>query len=229
MNEPVHPWQVTAKEAIAIQGELRSRLILNRSPGVIRTIGGVDVSYEAATNKMVAGISIFRRRDLSLLDFATAVVSATFPYIPGLLSFREIPAVLSAWEKVKTPPDCLICDGQGIAHPRRIGFASHLGLVLDLPTIGCAKSVLVGKYKEPGLRRGSRSPLIDREEQIGIVLRTRDHVKPVYVSPGHRMTISRAADLVFECCTRYRLPEPTRQAHRLVNSVRVGLSGMANR
>jgi len=223
MGSPLHSWQVTPKQAIAIQSALRSRVVLNPPPRPVRTVAGIDVSYDAETATMIAGVVVLNLADLSLLEYATAVTPATFPYVPGLLSFREIPAVLLAFRKIKSRPDCLICDGQGIAHPRRIGLASHLGIWLGLPTIGCAKSVLVGEFAPPGVKRGSRSFMTDRGDRVGVALRTRDHVKPVFVSPGHQMTIARAAELVLDCCTRFRLPEPTRRAHLLVNSVRIGL------
>jgi deoxyribonuclease V len=222
----LHSWEVNPREAIEIQKDLRPRLILDSNPPSIKTVAGVDVSYEAATDRLIAGVVLFRSSDLSPIESVTAVLPATFPYVPGLLSFREAPAVLRAWKKLKRRPDCLICDGQGIAHPRRFGIASHLGLWLDIPSIGCAKSILVGTYREPGEKRVSRVPLIDKREEVGVILRTRDKVQPVYVSPGHRITLDRAAEVVLECATCYRLPEPTRQAHHLVNSVRLGIKGV---
>ncbi|HET6371387.1 MAG TPA: deoxyribonuclease V [Nitrospiria bacterium] len=224
MPSSLHSWEVTPREAVEIQRNLRPRLILDSNPRSIDTIAGIDVSYEAAAGRLIAGVVVFRMSDLSPIESVTAVLPATFPYIPGLLSFRETPAVLLAWKKLKRRPDCLICDGQGIAHPRRFGLASHLGLWLDIPSIGCAKSILVGTYREPGERRGSRVPLIDKGEKVGVILRTRDGVKPVYVSPGHRITLDRAVEVVLACAPRYRLPDPIRQAHHLVNTLRASRS-----
>ncbi len=155
------------------------------------------------------------------LDLATATASADFPYIPGLLSFREAPAVIKAWNKLKTVPDCLICDGHGLAHPRRFGLACHLGLLLDLPSIGCAKSRLVGTHQEPRTRRGSIAPLLDQDEQIGVVLRTKDGVAPVFVSQGDRIGLDAAVQTVLATCHGYRLPEPQRRAHLLVTKMRL--------
>jgi deoxyribonuclease V len=215
-----HSWEVTPREAVEIQKNLRPRLILDSNPRSIKTVAGIDVSYEAASDRLIAGVVVFRMSDLSPIESATAIQPVSFPYIPGLLSFRETPAVLLAWKKLKRRPDCLICDGQGIAHPRRLGLASHLGLWLDIPSIGCAKSILVGTYREPGERRGSRVSLIDKGEKVGVILRTREEVKPVYVSPGHRIRLDRAVEVVLACVPRYRLPEPIRQAHHLVNTLR---------
>ena len=169
---------------------------------------------------LFAAVVVLRLHDLQVIDTASATATVSFPYIPGFLSFRECPAVLQACEKLTVKPDCLVCDGQGIAHPRRLGIASHLGLWLDLPSIGCTKSLLVGAYREPGLKRGSTEPLIHRKEQVGVILRTKDNVSPVFVSPGHKITLKKAVEIVLACCTKYRLPEPTRRAHLLVNELR---------
>jgi len=163
---------------------------------------------------------VMRLPDLHVIETASTTTLVPFPYVPGLLSFRECPAVLQAWEKLQLKPDCLMCDGQGIAHPRRLGIASHLGLWLDMPSIGCAKSLLVGSYQELGEKRGSMAPLMHRKEQVGVVLRTKDRVAPVFVSQGHKISLQQAVELVLACCTKYRLPEPTRQAHLSVNEVR---------
>ena len=160
--------------------------------------------------------------DFSIIETATAIRKVDFPYIPGLLSFREAPACIDAIEKLKSTPDCLIIDGQGIAHPRRLGIASHIGLLIDKPTIGCAKSRLIGTFDEPGNKKGSFSPLVDSDEKIGVVLRTRTDVNPVFVSVGHKCTLDDAINVVLQCTTKYRLPEPSRLAHQLVGQAKLG-------
>ncbi len=219
-SSELHRWNVSPEEAIEIQNSLRSRLDLQSEPERIETVAGIDVSYDKGSDWLFAAIVVLQIRDLQLLDSASATATVPFPYIPGLLSFRECPAVLQAWKKLRVKPDCLMCDGQGIAHPRRLGIASHLGLWLDMPSIGCAKSLLVGTYREPGLNRGSTEPLHHRKEQVGVILRTKDGVQPVFVSQGHRISLKKATEVVLACCTKYRLPEPTRQAHLLVNEIR---------
>lgn len=216
----LHRWDVSQEEAIAIQNRLRSQLDLHSEPGRIETVAGIDVSYDKGSDWLFAAIVVLHLPDLQVLGTASATATVPFPYIPGLLSFRECPAVLQAWEQLRVKPDCLMCDGQGIAHPRRFGIASHLGLWLDLPSIGCAKSLLVGTYQEPGEKRGSMAPLIHRKEQVGVIFRTKDGIAPVFVSQGHKINLNKAIELVLACCTKYRLPEPTRQAHLLVNEIR---------
>ena len=162
-------------------------------------------------------MAVLRYPELDVLETATARCPTTFPYVPGLLSFRELPAVLAALEQLREPPDLLLCDGQGIAHPRRFGIASHLGLLVDIPAIGVAKTRLCGTHAEPPHQRGAWTPLRAGEEIIGAVLRTRIGVKPLYISPGHRIGLETALAYVMRCCTRYRLPETTRHAHRLAS------------
>jgi deoxyribonuclease V len=215
----LHRWDVSPQEAIAIQLTLRSRLRLYGA-GPFATVAGVDVAYDKSSKRMFAGVVVTSGDGRELLDVATATASADFPYIPGLLSFRETPAVMKAWKRLKTPADCLICDGHGLAHPRRFGLACHLGLVLDLPSIGCAKSLLVGTYREPRTKRGSVAPLLDQGEQIGVVLRTKDGVTPVFVSQGDQIDLDAAVQAVLATCRGYRLPEPQRRAHLLVTKMR---------
>lgn len=200
----------TAAEAIEIQNKLRDRVVRTGSVGR-RIVAGADVSYR----NDVARAVIVVMRDLEPIEQAVVEESVPFPYIPGLLSFREIPPLLSAWRKIKTVPDVIIVDGQGIAHPRRFGIASHLGLVLGVPTIGCAKSRLCGEYAEPPPRRGAWSPLVHQEETVGAALRTRDGCNVVFVSTGHRVSLRSAISVVLACAPRYRLPEPQRLADRL--------------
>lgn len=216
----LHRWDVSPTEAVEIQQRLRSQLDLQSEPEQLETVAGIDVSYDKGSDVLFAAIVVMRVTDLQVLDTAGTTAVVPFPYIPGLLSFRECPAVLQAWEKLSVKPDCLMCDGQGIAHPRRFGIASHLGVWLDTPSIGCAKSLLVGEYKEPGAKRRSTAPLIHRKEQVGVILRTKDNTGPVFVSQGHKISLKKAIEVVLACCTKYRLPEPTRQAHLLVNELR---------
>ena len=215
----LHPWAVSPQEAMAIQRRLRSRLRLN-GDGPFATVAGIDVSYDDASKQMFAGVVVMSGDGREVLETATAALRARFPYIPGLLSFRETPAVIKAWTKLKALPDCLICDGHGLAHPRRFGLACHLGLLLGRPSIGCAKSLLVGTYRQPAKRRGSLEPLFDRGEQVGAVLRTRHGVAPIFVSQGDRVSLDAAVQTVLNTCTGYRLPEPTRRAHLLVTLMR---------
>ncbi|MBK9314088.1 MAG: deoxyribonuclease V [Acidobacteria bacterium] len=216
----MHDWDLTPKEAIALQNRLRDRVRLRPLKRKIRTIAGADVSFNRFSDRIYAGIVVLSLPDLEVIE-STAIRSRTrFPYIPGLLSFRELPALLEAWATLKTIPDALILDGQGLAHPRRFGIACHAGIWLKIPTIGCAKSILVGKHTELPPEAGSQTPLVDRNEQIGIVLRTKKSVAPVYVSPGHLIDMPGAVNLVQQSLTRYRLPETTRQAHLLVNRLR---------
>lgn len=216
-----HPWNLTPKEAIKLQKSLRSRIRFEKLRKEPKLIAGCDISYNKRSPTIYAGIVVLRYPELTIIEEATAITGTSFPYIPGLLSFRESPAVLEAWKTLHTTPDLLIVDGQGYAHPRRFGIAGHLGLLLDVPTIGCAKSVLTGRYEEPNKEKGSTSPLIDKEETIGMAVRTRRNVRPVFVSAGHRITVGEAVNIILQSTTKYRLPEPTRRAHMLVNSIRL--------
>ena len=226
--QTLHPWDVSSSEAIAIQKDLRSRLILDEAPQGVQTVAGIDVSFTRGSNRLFASVVVLdltkpgskNHRPFSIIEIAIGSLELDFPYIPGLLSFREIPVVLKAWEKLKHRPDCLICDGQGMAHPRRMGLASHFGLIVDLPSIGCGKTRLLGEYQAPGPTRGDQSSLVDREEVIGAVLRTRKGVQPIFISQGHRMTLDHAVDIILSSQVRYRLPEPIRMAHRLANVAR---------
>jgi deoxyribonuclease V len=212
-----HPWNLSPAEAIALQRELRPHLILEDRLGPVRRVAGVDVGFEAGGTVTRAAVAVLRYPELDVLETAIARRPTTFPYVPGLLSFRELPAVLEALEQLREPPDLLLCDGQGIAHPRRLGIASHLGLLVDIPAIGVAKSRLCGMHEEPPNQRGAWTPLWAEGEIIGAVLRTRPGVKPLYISPGHRINLATAIQYVMACCTRYRLPETTRHAHRLAS------------
>ena len=213
-----YPWNLSPKNAIALQKKLAGRVIRESGSGIrdIETVAGVDTHYRAGV--AAAAAVVMRLSDLATVNQATAVLKAEFPYIPGLLTFREGPPILAALKKLTTPPDLLIFDGQGIAHPRRCGLASHIGLLLDKPAIGCAKTRLVGQYKVPGRDKGSYSHLLDGNEIIGAVVRTRSEVKPVFVSTGYRINLADSVDIVLRCCSRYRLPETTRRADRLARN-----------
>lgn len=216
----LHEWEVSIEEAIEIQKRLRSQLTFEEERRDYRTIGGIDVSFDKGSDLVYSGIIVLEMGSFEPIEKATAELRVKFPYVPGLLSFRETPAVIKAWEKLKTRPDCIVCDGQGLAHQRRFGIACHLGLIFDVPSIGCAKSLLVGRYSGLGERRGSTAPLVDRGEVVGMAVRTKDNVEPVYVSQGYRIGLERAVQLVLDSAIGYRIPEPTRQAHLLVNEAR---------
>ena len=212
-----HSWNLSPKEAIALQRELAGHVLITDRYDEVRRIAGVDVGFEQNNTITRAAVAVLDYPSLTLQEYAIAREPTRFPYVPGLLSFREVPAVLAALEQLSTLPDMLLCDGQGIAHPRRLGIASHLGVLLDLPTIGVAKSRLIGSHAEPGEEKGSWEPLTDKGEEIGCVLRTRSRIKPLYISPGHRVSLESARHWVMACLTRYRLPETTRWAHRLAS------------
>lgn len=201
---------------MVIQKHLASTVVDRKPPGAIRLIAGADAAYSAEGQKCIAAAVLWDLGAGAVVEERTAVRDLRFPYVPGLLSFREAPAVMAALRKLSRRPDALILDGHGWAHPRHFGLACHVGVLCGLPTLGCAKSRLIGTYREPGWMRGSRASLKHREQIIGTVLRTRDHVKPVYVSVGHRIDLTTAEKLVLQCTRRFRLPEPTRLADRLV-------------
>jgi deoxyribonuclease V len=223
----LHRWDVTAQEAVRIQdslrGEVRAQDDFESPP---RTVAAVDVSYDRRSPWLFAGAVVLRLPGLEAVEQAGIRARARFPYVPGLLSFRESPAALEAWGRLSVRPDCLICDGHGYAHPRRFGLACHLGLLVDVPTIGFAKSVLVGACLEPGRARGSVSDLVDAGERIGMAVRTREGAVPVYVSVGHRISLATAVRTILGCAPRYRIPEPVRRAHALVNRLREAGSPM---
>jgi len=221
--QPIHDWTaVTPAEAVSLQQQLRSQIRIQPLTEPVRTIAGCDISFNKFEETVYAGIVVLDLETLDTIEEAGVVSTATFPYVPGLLSFREIPSLLEVWQKLTIEPDMVMFDGQGIAHPRRIGIASHGGLFLNRPTFGCAKSVLVGKYDEPAPERGSWSPMTHYRDLVGAALRTKNKVNPVYVSPGHLIDLETAINLTLQCDGGYRLPEPTRRAHNLVNALRRG-------
>ncbi len=214
-----HDWNLTTSEAQAIQEELQKEVITkDKFKQPIKYVAGVDMGFEADGTISRAAVAVLNFPELQLQEQSIVRRATSFPYIPGFLSFREIPAVLDALQKINTIPDIILCDGQGFAHPRRFGIACHLGVILDIPTIGVAKSWLIGKYEEVPQTKGSWQPLIHNNQTIGAVLRTRSNVKPVYVSSGHRISLPTAIEYVLRCTPKYRLPETTRIADKLASA-----------
>lgn len=209
-----HDWNLTPEQAVALQKQMAAEVISDQplNLSAIRLVAGVDVSVRE--NISQAAVVVLRYPDLTVIETVLAHAPTPFPYIPGLLSFREGPVLEDAFRQLQHEPDVFIFDGMGIMHPRRLGIASHMGLWLDRPTIGCGKTRLVGRYEEPEPERGSQSPLLYYGQQLGVVLRTRDRVKPVFISPGHRADLQTSIDLILACTPRYRLPEPIRAAHK---------------
>ena len=207
----LHSWDVSPEEARQIQNRLRTQVVTTDRFGTINTVAGVDIGLKKDIAR--ASVVVLSFPELQVVDSVVTESPVRFPYIPGLLSFREIPPLLTAFSQLQTEPDLVIVDGQGIAHPRRFGLASHLGLVLDKPTIGCAKSRLWGRYEEPDSEQGAYTYLTDKDEVIGAAVRTRTNVRVVYVSIGHRISLDSARTWTLACCQGYRLPETTRHAH----------------
>lgn len=214
---PAHDWELAPAEARALQERLRDQVIAEDRLPPVRQVAGIDVGFEQAGAVARAAVVVLSFPELQPLDQAVARLPTRFPYVPGLLSFREIPAVLKALEGLRVEPDLLICDGQGQAHPRRFGLACHLGLLTDRPAIGAAKSRLIGEHDPLPAARGSWVPLTHQGETLGAVLRTRAGVTPLFVSIGHRISLETAIRYLLACCPRYRLPETTRLAHRLAS------------
>jgi deoxyribonuclease V len=210
---PLHAWDLTPQQAIALQKTLRAEVVSTRPIDLqaVRLVAGVDVSVKS--NRSNAAVVVVTYPDFRLVETVVAERPTPFPYIPGLLSFREGPVLAEAFERLRSEPDVLLFDGMGIAHPRRIGIASHLGLWLGKPTVGCGKTLLCGRYSDLGLEKGSAAPLIDKGDTIGVALRTRTGTNPIFVSKGHLADVDTAAALVLRCCPKYRLPEPIRLAH----------------
>jgi deoxyribonuclease V len=216
-----HSWEVSPQEAVQIQRQIREKIIPYGKVTSVRLVAGADVAYDKKSNTTYAGVVVLRMPDLTIVETSIAACPTSFPYIPGLLSFREAPALLQALKKVQSDPDILFIDGHGVSHPRSVGIASHIGLLIDRPVIGCAKSLLIGDYQDPDLPRGSKSYLFNKNSDIiGAVVRTREKIKPVFVSIGHRIDIDEAIRLTLCCGKGYRIPEPTRQADLLVEKVK---------
>ncbi|NEP41690.1 MAG: deoxyribonuclease V [Okeania sp. SIO2H7] len=210
-------WPTTEEEAIAIQEQLRDRVITEDRLEFVSCVAGVDVDYNYSDNYCQGAVVVLSFPKLKVIDKAIARLPISFPYVPGLLSFRELPVILEAFEQLRIVPDLVLCDGHGLIHPRRLGIASHLGVLIDVPTIGVGKSFLLGKYEPVPDIRGSWQPLLDGKEVIGAVVRTRRKVKAVYVSIGHKISLETAIDYVVQCAPKYRLPETTRKADKFAS------------
>ncbi len=208
-------WPESAAEAVIVQKELGQKVQIKNNFKTLKIIAGVDCSYDIKNNLSHAYVVLMELDNLKPITSTKAELPTTFPYIPGFLSFREIPVILEALKLLPQKPNLFMVDGQGIAHPRRMGIAAHLGVLLDMPSIGVAKSRLTGVYKEPGFQKGNQTPLMDKNEQIGTVLRSKDNVKPLFISPGHKVDNETAVKIVERCLTRYKLPEPTRIADKI--------------
>jgi len=222
----LHRWDATPKEAAAIQRALRDRLVLRDDLGPVRLVAGADIALDPRERLAFGGVVVLTFPGLEEVERQTAVCPLAFPYVPGLLAFREAPVLLEAFARLRSEPDLLVFDAHGFAHPRRMGLASHLGLVLDRPSIGCAKSVLVGACDEPPRGAGSWTPLVHRDEVVGAAVRTRDGVKPVFVSVGHRVALETAVGLMLQCSSGYRVPKPTREADKLVGGLKRAHQGI---
>ena len=213
-----HNWNLSPRDAIELQKRLASEVeTKDRLSLPIKTVAGIDLGYDEKAQTCRVVVVVLSFPDLELRESSEAVLPIQFPYVPGLLSFRETPAAIVALEKLKITPDLILCDGQGLAHPRKFGIACHIGVLADVPTIGVAKSVLVGKFENLGEKRGATAPMIYKDEQIGAALRSKDNVQPLYVSIGHRISLSTAVDYVLQCAPKYRLPETTRLADKMAS------------
>jgi deoxyribonuclease V len=219
---PLHSWDLTLPEATQLQRDMAAQV--DRRPAVEKCelIAGADISYNRFSPTLYAAVVVLRMQDMSIVEVRASVGTARFPYHTGYLSFREAPAVLELFARLRSEPDVIMIDGHGIAHPRRFGIASHIGVWLQKPTLGCAKSRLIGDFASLPRQAGSALPLVQRSEELGMVVRTKTGVQPVYVSTGHLINVASAVDLVLRSCRGYRIPEPTRQAHLHVNALRRG-------
>jgi deoxyribonuclease V len=213
---------LTVTAATQIQNELRDNTVLQPRNFPVNVIAGADISFNKLSTTVYAGIILLRFPELIPIGYSLVKKEVLFPYVPGYLAFREVPALMAAWEDLPVKPDLLVADGHGIAHPRRMGIAAHFGVLTKTPAIGCAKKVLCGKYEEPPSEKGSNTPLVFKEEVVGAALRTKNAVKPVFVSPGNLMDVPSTVDIITQCVGRYRIPEPTRLAHDIVNRFRLG-------
>ncbi|PWV55965.1 deoxyribonuclease V [Chitinophaga sp. S165] len=213
---------LTVTAATQIQNELRNDTIIQPRNFPVNVIAGADISFNKFSTAVYAGIILLRFPELIPTGYSLVKREVLFPYVPGYLAFREVPALMAAWDNLPVKPDLLVADGHGIAHPRRMGIAAHFGVLTQTPTVGCAKKVLCGKYEEPASVKGSYTPLVFKDEVVGAALRTKNAVKPVFVSPGNLMDVESTVEIITQCVGRYRIPEPTRLAHDIVNRFRVG-------
>lgn len=214
---------ISPKEAIQVQKELKDKIDISPLDKEIKTVGGADISYDLGSDKAHAAIVVLELTDLKTVTRSLVSDKMTFPYIPGLLAFREVPVLLKAWNQLQTKPDVLILDGHGLAHPRRMGIATHFGIAVDHPTIGCAKNILTGSHDELGVKKGATADLIDEDEKVGFALRSRTNVNPIYISPGHKLSFEDAYSIVMSSLTKYKLPRTTRLAHQWANKLRKGI------
>lgn len=219
-----HGWDLSPRQARILQEQLAREVSLQALPQDFEILGAADIAYIGPNDQLVAAVVTFRWPTLERLEISHVVAPVSFPYVPGLLSFREIPPVAAAFHKLITPPQVLLCDGHGLAHPRRFGLASHLGVYLKIPTVGCAKKLLCGEHETLELKRQAAVPLYYKNERVGWVFCSRDGVKPVYISPGHLSDLDSSKHLVSRCLGRFRIPEPLREAHRIVTALRTGIS-----
>ncbi len=213
-------WNLTPRQAMRLQERLRDKVVLEDSFESISYVAGADLAFDPETNWAFAGVVVYRFPELEEVERQRARLKLRFPYIPGLLSFRESPALIAAFARLRIEPDLILIDGHGRAHPRLFGIACHIGVLFDKPAIGCAKSLLVGEHQEPDLRAGSTAPLMFRGERVGMVLRTRDNVKPIFVTQGHRVSLESATRLVQQAVDGYRIPKPTREADHFVRDLK---------
>jgi deoxyribonuclease V len=213
---------IPISEATRIQNELRARIDIAERELKITTIGGADISLNLYSTTIYAGIILLSFPQLKPIACSLIKAETSFPYIPGFLAFREVPALLQVWEQMPVKPDVLVVDGHGIAHPRRMGIAAHFGALTGQPSMGCAKNILFGKYEEPGMQPGAVTPIYDKQEQIGHAFRSKAKVAPVYISPGHLLGMQNSLEIIRKCTGKYRIPEPTRLAHEVVNRFRKG-------
>ena len=216
----LHNWNVNIVEARAIQHELQEKIRLQKLPAPVRLVAGADVSYSKKLDMCFAAVTLFKFPEMEIVEQTNSTGAVNFPYVPGYLTFREAPILLEVFKKLENVPDLILFDGQGIAHPRQMGLAVHLGIILNLPSIGCAKKVLVGDFEEPVNFQGSWTALIYKNKEIGAAVKTRESVKPVFVSPGFKITIDEAIEWVLRTTTGYRIPEPIRRSHIAVNQLR---------
>ena len=224
----MHNWNIKPKQAVQIQKSLADKVSFHKLPDKISTIAGYDISYHYKSNKMIAGVVVLEYPSLKELEKFFCINTINFPYIPGLLSFREVPIVVELIQKHLLQADVNIFDGHGIAHPRGMGLASHIGVILDIVALGCAKKRLIGEYDLPETSKGSMSDLIFKDKVVGKVLRTKDNVKPVFISVGNQLNLEELPDFVLSCTTKYRIPEPTRLAHNAVTEYKKKLKNLSD-
>ena len=225
----LHPWKVTPKEAVQIQTELRKRIEFHDAFDKVRVVAGADVAFDKQAHKGYGAVITYSFPGLEEIERKGVKAEIAFPYIPGLLAFREAPILLKAFASLETEPDVVLFDGQGLAHSRRMGIATHMGILLNKPTIGCAKSRLIGAFDEPGTDVGCYSPLLDGKETVGVVLRTRKHINPIFVSPGMHISLENCITLVLACVDGYRIPKPTREADRYAAEIKKESAVVGNR